>query len=604
MPRLTLNSFKSFRGEHEISLLESPGLYFLSGENHATPNLASNGSGKTTVWDGISWCLFGKTTAGLRGPSIICRGEKSCWVVLNFGPHSVRRSQNPNSLTYNDLPVTQEELESKVRLSWNSFTSGVVIGQGSRGFLELTPQEKLGRLTEVLRLGVWERAHEVCLGLWKDLQGKVDSQLRDLSSLKENWKILKETLDRAQLEGSLFEGKKADRIQSMEGSLRKREIDLAAKRVEMGKLSDSGVSGIQPSEHRVSLDLSLRGLVEEKVSLQKELAQISLGIRNREEEKCAISQNLSVCPYCGSPNVRDRNLKRLEELKGELKELGSQEEKKNLSLRELEDSIDNLSVELREIVRVDSERIQENAIRANTRRSLQTQIDNLEREIQYNLSVLTKEREEKNPWNSLMEETEEKIYYGVLRKQFLLSREIRSTKKGLSYLEFWKSGFREIRLWVVDQALQNLEIECNDALESLGLVGWELRLRVERENSTGGITKGFTVLVLPPGEVNSTPLESWSGGEMRRLRLACDLGFSNLIRNSLGVDFPLEVWDEPTSALSPQGVEDFLRFLQNRARLLGRSIWVVDHTFPEFPFDGNMRILKDSGGSHVECSPD
>jgi len=54
-------------------------------------------------------------------------------------------------------------------------------------------------------------------------------------------------------------------------------------------------------------------------------------------------------------------------------------------------------------------------------------------------------------------------------------------------LSFWVGGFKRVRLFIVEQALQQLELEINNSLGSLGLLDWHIKLDVERENKSGGI---------------------------------------------------------------------------------------------------------------------
>jgi DNA repair exonuclease SbcCD ATPase subunit len=107
---------------------------------------------------------------------------------------------------------------------------------------------------------------------------------------------------------------------------------------------------------------------------------------------------------------------------------------------------------------------------------------------------------------------------------------------------------------------------------------WQVTFDIERENKSGGVTKGFTTFVKSPGITEQVRWENWSGGETQRLQLAGDLGLANLIMQQLGLTNTIEFWDEPSTHLSPEGLADLATLLNERALSEGKRIWIVDHT--------------------------
>jgi len=146
-----------------------------------------------------------------------------------------------------------------------------------------------------------------------------------------------------------------------------------------------------------------------------------------------------------------------------------------------------------------------------------------------------------------------------------------------------------------------LELEANAALHSLGLEDWRMQFDVERETKAGGVTRGFTVLVESPESDGAVPWEAWSGGESQRLRIACAIGLSNLILAQRGVDFDLELWDEPSSWLTEEGVESLLQLLADRARESRRKVIVADHRALGFGgFSRTVLVEQGKEGSTVK----
>jgi exonuclease SbcC len=204
-----------------------------------------------------------------------------------------------------------------------------------------------------------------------------------------------------------------------------------------------------------------------------------------------------------------------------------------------------------------------------------------------------------NPFDAIEEKTAAKLQTLSDERDDVQAQHDASDAKTRLY-SFWARGFKDLRLQLIAEALTELEIEVNSSVEALGLVGWSLLFQVDRETKGGNVKRGFSVLVKSPHNDNPVPWEAWSGGETQRLRLAANMGLSDLIRSRTGATIPLEVWDEPTQGLSEQGVQDLLEALASRARVEQRTIWIVDHHSHAFgDFKGSALVVKAPSGSRI-----
>lgn len=184
-----------------------------------------------------------------------------------------------------------------------------------------------------------------------------------------------------------------------------------------------------------------------------------------------------------------------------------------------------------------------------------------------------------------------------------LEQAVEAAQMRFSLASSWVRWFKEIRLAQIGEALEQLEIEVNNQVTALGLVDWELRFDVDKETKSGTIQRGFSVSVLSPHNSKPVPWEAWSGGERQRLIVAAQMGLANLSRSRTGTKLDLEVWDEPTTGMSPQGVADLLEALNTRAHREQRQIWVVDHRTLGFAdFAGEAGVVKTTDGSHFDLS--
>jgi DNA repair exonuclease SbcCD ATPase subunit len=209
---------------------------------------------------------------------------------------------------------------------------------------------------------------------------------------------------------------------------------------------------------------------------------------------------------------------------------------------------------------------------------------------------LAKLRKKENPFTTLIGTA--KRYSKELKQDIeALLEQLNKLKVEQEAYAYWVVGFKRVRLFVLEEALHSLEVEVNNLLISLGLVDWKITLDVERENKTGGVTKGFTVFIHSPKFDKPVKYEAWSGGEVQRLRLAGDLGLANLIMEQAGFINYIEIIDEPSAHMSREGIEDMIETIHQRAHDTGRQIWLVDHHTTSFTgFSGVLTAVMDQKG--------
>jgi len=171
----------------------------------------------------------------------------------------------------------------------------------------------------------------------------------------------------------------------------------------------------------------------------------------------------------------------------------------------------------------------------------------------------------------------------------------------LGVCTYWADSFKEIRLSLIDKVLSELEMAVTHHAENLGLLDWRIEFQTERVAQSGNVSTVFTVLLYPPDREEPIKWESYSGGESQRLQLATTFALSEVLLTRAGITPSVEIFDEPTKGLSPEGVEDLLEHLRERAKDLERSILFCDHhSLERGAFDGIITVIKDDKGSHIK----
>lgn len=612
--RLTITNFRSFKGEQTFHFPDEPGLYFMQGVNRSEPRLEANGAGKTTIWDAFTWLFFAKTAKGLKAGDV-CNWDagKKTAVELAFedGDGAVslqvmKRTWGPNSWTLQDLfgnvtDLTKDQSNpvlAMLRLEFTPFLNSVLMAQGQPMFLDLKHDAKAALFSDVMGLD-----------RWLDYSAKASKKASAQDVISRGYERdiagLRATL--AQIQGvdltehsNKWEAGQADTLSALED---KYEVTLA-KRAKLKESSKafSDVLEERREDYREAQIVLERAVAHVRVSSEglqrvKEALAVAKGIyANSLKAKEELEGGR--CPTCGQEVSHVHEAPNAATMKDRL----SRQDKAAAQLRVVLDDHDKV-LDAKDDAQARADRLHESMRQAETavshaRRDLQL----IDRELDAMEDRVEEIGREKNPYaelERLQREEGERTLQDLEAKTRLLD----DSNSKYSLYSFWVRGFKEVRLQLIAEALQELEIEVNNCVMGVGLLNWELNFLVDRETKGGNIQRGFNVVVRSPHNANPVPWEAWSGGEAQRLRVAAQEGLGNLIRSRSGTGLNLEVWDEPTQGLSGQGVKDLLESLANRAREESRQIFLVDHQAHSFGgFAGTCTVTKTSRGSRVETS--
>jgi len=615
---LRITNFRSFRKTQEFKFPEAPGLYFMQGLNEAEPQLEGNGAGKSTIWEALTWLVYGKTSRGLKAGDVgNWEAEKDSRVEFDFIDmwgldYTLARNWKPNHWRLYPTATPEEfvDLDKAPRnafldalgLEFTPWLHAIVMAQNQPMFLDLKAEAKASLFSEVMGLDSWLDASAKA----SKLASAEDMEVRRLERRE------------AELLGSLQTLEKRDYSAAHKEWLRARDKRLDEINAEWASHENYSTTGedlkaAEAAETRARQDLRTALNVEEERredcrqaerelgEIDRDLAKAEEAARHAENHLVAVEEN-EACSQCGarlSAKSREKHLAEAEATSAKavalesklLDQYGEQKEKVKALQAALRLACDSTE-SLRRLLR----KAEDAAADARRNKLLETkQLDALEDEA---------ERLEKaiSPYADLMAAGD--------RQEVDLKADLKATRRALddarfqqSVYAYWVRGFKEIRLQQISEALTELEIEVNSAVSALGLIDWELRFTVDRETAKGTLQRGFNVTVLSPHNERPVPWEAWSGGESQRLRLAANMGLADLIRARTGTTINLEVWDEPTQGLSPKGVADLLECLASRAKAEGRQIWIVDHRSYEFGgFAGTTTIVKAPSGSRIRQS--
>jgi DNA repair exonuclease SbcCD ATPase subunit len=606
--QLKIQGFKSVGEEQTLIFDDYTGTCSVTGENQAEPSLGANGIGKSAMLsDALAWCYHGKTAIGLKAGNITnWYSDEKCKVECNFTKnkenYTLVRTQNPNSLKLNDKTVTQEELDDLVGLNYDSFLHAIIIPQFSSKFFDLKPEPKLQIFSNILELDKW-------LSYSAKAKGKADKILDRINNIKSDIDYLDGRVIQAEETDysddiEKWQDKQDNEIVELTTNLEAKQEVKEQVKTELDSLIKEHIKAQKEYDAKVIANEKIGDtygdLLDKVKTLESQYKETSYNGKQLQKEIDKFKEVDEICPYCEQDVTKEYIDDRLNSLISELDECASKaiKQKEKLDVARIEaDELDCVLYEESKMEKQLNKTLNEYSNRIT---KLESNLENHDREVSSVEKRIAKLKNEKNPYLDLKKENEERIK--SIKKDRRVKRRALNTENELhSKYVYWVKGFKEIRLFIVEEALQEFEVQVNNNIQRLGLVDWKVKLAVDYETKSKTIRKGFTVLVKSPNNKELVPFTCWSGGESQRLRLAGTLGLIDLISSRTGINPNIEIWDEATSWLSNEGISDFVEVLAERADELDRIIFVIDHrnlnTFGEFTSD--LRIIKDGNGSRV-----
>ncbi len=608
---LIVTNFGPFIGQHRLKLSNGPSLNSIKGRNEAEPRLGPNGAGKSKLLNAIPWCLYGRTTNDLATTDIRPwngKGQTSVTVKIitwdgeEGARHTITRTAGPNTLTLNKKPATVFEIEKLVGWSLPVFRQAIFLGQGQPLFHDLPNREKLNFLVDVLGLERWDKYAESASTKTAALERQLAQVVGKLEGNAVRVEELANQVKRQKEEADGWESWRLDRLEEVEAEVAK----IAKELGKLGKLHGSLSTQLDGAwlEHKlVRTDLDKATQVQGDADVAHRAAKANRLAAQQQHEAAAAELAVLLkerrCPTCGNKITKEdsflENKRRLEAAVRQYsnKANGTTVVAASKALEQARATASNLATQASELAgKAEALEIEERLVR----RSHET--------AELTLKGAKASREElegnRNPHRDRLVELRKAHKAAVADGEGLAANRAQ-LEQDVEATRYWIKGFKDVRLFVLQDVLNELEFATNGMLDAMGLLGWEVRYDVERETKSGTVQRGLITTVLSPGGAKDVKWTSWSGGEGQRLRVAGALALSQVLLARAGVECNLEVLDEPTAHLSTQGVDDLCGFLADRAQALGKSIYLIDHMAHEGAhFSRTVTVVKDKTGSRIE----
>ncbi len=211
--RLELKNFLAYR---------SPDVLRFDGI-HLACLTGSNGAGKSSLLDAITWALWGQARAK-RDDELVHMGQTDMLVQLDFEQEGTnyrvvrRRSRKgrgtgaldlfsivdgqPNTLSEPSIRETQDKINRLLRLDYETFTNSAFLQQGKAdAFTTKAPAHRKQILSDILGLAQWEQYEEAAKETLKAIASElavIEQRIRDIDDELAKEPRLKQVLTEAE----------------------------------------------------------------------------------------------------------------------------------------------------------------------------------------------------------------------------------------------------------------------------------------------------------------------------------------------------------------------------------------------------------------------
>ena len=215
LKNITLRNFLSIGQVTQAVCFDRQDLTLILGENlDLGGDGARNGTGKTTLIQGLSYALFGVPINSIRKDNLVNRTNgKNMMVTLELSvdgiEYKIERGRKPNILRFyvnNDLQKntddaqgenkeTQQAIESVIHMSADMFKHIVVLNTYSEPFLALKTNDQRDIIEQLLGITLLSEKAEIIKNMIRDSKDSIQAEEYRVKGIEEANKRVKEQID-------------------------------------------------------------------------------------------------------------------------------------------------------------------------------------------------------------------------------------------------------------------------------------------------------------------------------------------------------------------------------------------------------------------------
>ena len=536
--------------------------------------VGTNGTGKSTVLDALTFSLFNKPFRKINKSQLInATNEKDCLVEVEFNingkEYLVRRSIKPNLFEIEvngqkmhkqaDDRAMQKILEENIlKVNYKSFTQIVILGSSAFvPFMQLSGTNRREVIEDLLDIRIFSAMNTII----RDKIRKQKEEIQVLDLKKDNIK------DKLQMQEKFIEELDNRGKENIKGKRKKIDelMDETDSYTSTNEQLQSDALDITKEQEKVTgSSKKLRSLNNLKGKLSNKVATIT-------KEHKFFTDNVT-CPTCTQPIEESFRLNRINDAQSKAKELQTGYQELEKAIKNEEDREHLFTKLTKEITKLNNGISQNNTRISGCNR----QIRDLESEIQ----KLTTQLANRNTEHEKLAE-----FNNSLQNIF---KELADKKTEIMYQDFAYSLLKDdgVKTKIIKKYLPLINQQVNRYLQ---MMDFYINFKLDEE---------FCETIESPIHENFS-YSSFSEGEKMRIDLALLFTWREVARVKNSVNTNLLIMDEVfDSSLDGMGTDEFLKII--RYVIKDANVFVISHK-PDLQdkFENVIRFEKLKGFSQM-----
>ncbi|HIH9501394.1 TPA: AAA family ATPase [Klebsiella quasipneumoniae subsp. similipneumoniae] len=617
--------------------LDQRGLVLIQGVNAGDSSAASNGAGKSTLMNSLMWCIYGETSHGVKGDDVLSTGhEKNCrvkvtiedegkrYAIIRHRKHKEFKNRlivrgEDGDMTKGKDSLTQEFVERLIGASKEVFMASIYASQEampdlpgmSDKNLKTIVEEAAGvdRLTKAYAIAR-ERANAAAARM-ETTKTKMDACLSLIESAQNE-------LESAKTSSEVWERDRSERLDVARADLVGAEVTLTEVEMELRSLPEQ----IRDTENAIGKEreklaskeehdaklVKVRGAITDirasiriTENIQKEAMQRARALKVKAEEV-----NTKVgepCPTCGKAYcVEDLSTVKesfVEQARSEI----SQAQASATSVAKYQEHLEKaLKIESSLVASTPDvsaiiSRIEQLTKELGMLRHREKEVVAVEALVARARSEVDRITKENNPFLAVIKRHEEslaanKSNYGVLKT------ELKNIQEQALLLDKARQVYSPagVRSHILTSVTPFLNAQTAEYLNTLSDGNIVAEWSTMESTKKGEWRDKFNISVRKIGA--SKTFQTLSGGEKRKVRIACSLALQDLVASRASKNIELFIGDEIDDALDTAGLERLMGILEAKARERG-TVMIISHKEMKSWFRETITVEVKEGRSYV-----
>jgi DNA repair exonuclease SbcCD ATPase subunit len=536
--------------------------------------IGTNGAGKSTVLDALTFSLFGKPFRKINKPQLINTvNEKDCRVEVEFTigstewkvvrgikPAIFEIYRNGSVLDQSSAALDQQKwLEQNVlKMNYKSFTQIVILGSSTFvPFMQLPAAHRREVIEDLLDIKIFSSMNAIIKDKIRQIRDEVKTLELKKESLNDKVQMQKDFIEELENRGKENIKNKEVLILSLTEEQRLLMDDNSVIDVDISKLQNDLNDYLGANDKLKKLG-NLKGKISQKVSTIT-------------KEHKFFSEN-TVCPTCTQEIDEVFRINRINDAQSKAKELQSGYKELEEAIKEEEERERQFLTLSKEITKLTHDISQNNTKIAGCQR----QVRDLELEIQ----TITNQLENRNTEHEKLESFKDSLQ--------ITYEELSTKKDSINYYDFTYSLLKDggVKSKIIKKYLPLINQQVNRYLQ---MMDFYINFTLDEE---------FNETVQSPIHEDFS-YASFSEGEKMRIDLALLFTWREVARFKNSVNTNLLIMDEVfDSSLDGFGTEEFLKII--RYVIKDANIFVISHkTGLEDKFESVIKFEKVKGFSRM-----